>query len=67
MQLNPLQVEVGREWLKGQGPADRAAEDDPEPLPFPQIELLIRQCYPGGIDRFMGATALPLRGADAAD
>ena len=67
MQLNPQQIELGREWLNDSFPGERESDRDAHSISAPQIESEIRRKYPGGIDRFLGAGELSFSGADAAD
>lgn len=69
MQLTPQQIEQGRTWLKDSilGQPDVDLDLDCESMPVAWIESEIRRQYPGGIDCFLGAGELTIRGADAAD
>jgi hypothetical protein len=67
MQLTPQQIEQGRVWLRDCTPAPGDIDMDPDCVPVPWVESEIRRQYPGGIDCFLAAGELPIRGADAAD
>ena len=67
MQLNPQQIELGREWLNDAFPGERDSDREVHSKSAPQIESEIRRQYPGGIDCFLAAGELSFSGADAAD